>query len=73
MSYYSNPTENAAIGSVEKELRQMQKWAARIRRRHRSNTLTPQELARANKAFVGIYRRFLLEALADDGGVQKQA
>jgi len=36
------------------------------KRRHRSNTLTAQELARANKAFVGIYRRFLLEALADD-------
>ena len=67
MSHYSNPTENAAIGSVEKELRSMQKWASRIRERRRNNTLTPEELARARKAFVGIYRRFLLEALADCG------
>lgn len=64
--HYFNPTENAAIGAVDKELRRMQKWAEQIRRRRSSNTLTAQELARANKAFVGIYRRFLLEALADD-------
>ena len=66
MGHYSNPTENAAIGAVDKELRQMQKWAEQIRRCHRNHTLTDQELARARKAFVGIYRRFLLEALADD-------
>lgn len=72
MGHYSNPTENAAIGAVDKELRQMQKWAQHIRLRRRNNTLTAQELARANKAFVGIYRRFLLEALADDSGAQKQ-
>lgn len=66
MGHYSNPTENAAIGAVDKELRRMQKWAEQIRQRRRSNTLTAQELTRANKAFVGIYRRFLLEALADD-------
>jgi len=72
MGHYSNPTENAAIGAVDKELRRMQKWSEQIRRRHRNNTLTPQELARANKAFVGIYRRFLLEALADDSKAASQ-
>ena len=66
MGHYSNPTENAAIGSVDRELRQMQKWAAQIKERRKRNQLTPQELARARKAFVGIYRRFLLEALADN-------
>ena len=30
MNHYSNPTENAAIGSVERELRQMQKWTESI-------------------------------------------
>lgn len=66
MGHYANPTENAAIGSVDRELRQMQRWAARIREKRLQNRLSPGELARARKAFVGIYRRFLLEALADE-------
>ena len=65
MSHYSNPTANAAIGTVDREIRMMRKRAQQIKRLRRQGRLTPQEEALARKQFVGIYRRFLLEALAD--------
>lgn len=65
MSHYSNPTANMALGSVERELKQMKKEAKYIRRLHRMGLLTPEDLAWANRRFTGIYRRFLLKALAD--------
>ena len=63
MGHYSNPTENTAIGSVDREIKMMRKWAADIKYRRRKNLLTPAEVAKARRAFVGIYRRLLLEAL----------
>ena len=63
MSHYSNPTENAAVGTVDRELKRLQKLAKRIRQRNRMGMLTAEELADARKQFVGIYRRFLREAL----------
>ena len=63
MSHYSNPTENAAVGTVDRELKRLQKLAKRIRQRNRMGLLTAGELADARKQFVGIYSRFLREAL----------
>lgn len=63
MSHYSNPTENAAVGTVDRELKRLQKLAKRIRQRNRMGLLTAEELADARKQFVGIYSRFLREAL----------
>lgn len=65
MSHYSNPTENAAIGAVDREIRTMRKRADQIRRRYQQGQLTPEELAAARKQFVGIYSRLLREALKD--------
>jgi hypothetical protein len=65
MNHYSNPTANAAIGTVDREIRVMRKRAQQIKRLRRQGRLTPQEEALARKQFVGIYRRFLLEALKD--------
>ena len=65
MSYYSNPTANAAIGSVDRQIRIMRKRAKLIRLRRKQGLLTSRELAQARKEFVGIYRRFLTEALTD--------
>ena len=65
MNHFSNPTANAAIGSVDREIKIMRKRAEQIKRRRQNRLLTPQELAQAQKQFVGIYRRFLREALAD--------
>lgn len=65
MSHYSNPTENAAIGAIDREIRAMRKRADQIRQRRRKGLLTPEELALARKQFVGIHSRFLREALRD--------
>lgn len=65
MSHYSNPTANAAIGAVDREIRMMRKRAEQIKRRRKSGQLTNEELAVASKQFTGIYARFLREALED--------
>lgn len=64
-SYYSNPTANAAIGAVDKEIARMKKWAKELKKRRLRGQLTPRELALARRCFTGIYRRFLREALED--------
>ena len=43
MSYYSNPTANAAIGSVDRELRLLKKWAKQIRKRRQLRKQLRQE------------------------------
>ena len=63
MSYYSNPTENAAIGAVDRELRAMRRYAGQIRRRRLKGQLTPEEVAAARRRFVGIYSHLLRDAL----------
>lgn len=65
MSYYSDPTASKAIGAVDKELRQMQRKAMYIKGLKEKGMLTPEELKIARKQFVGIYRRLLMEALAE--------
>lgn len=65
MSYYRNPTANTAIGTVDREIRQLRKRADEIKRRRQQGLLTPQELAQARRQFKGIYSRFLREALED--------
>lgn len=65
MSHYSNPTANAAIGAVDREIRMMRKYADQIKRRRKNGQLTTEELVLARKRFVGIYARFLREALED--------
>jgi len=42
MSYYSNPTANAAMGAVDREIRIMKKRATEIRRLRKQGRLTPQ-------------------------------
>lgn len=63
MSY--RKTENAAIGAVDREIRLMRKQAEQIRSLRKNGLLTPEQETRARRQFVGIYRRFLLEALED--------
>ena len=65
MSSCSNPTANAAIGAVDREIRIMRRRAEQIRQRRRKGQLTGEELALARRQFIGIYARFLREALED--------
>ena len=64
-NHYSNPTANAAIGAVDKEIARMRKWARQLKKRRQLGLLTPQELAQARRAFTGIHRHLLREALED--------
>lgn len=63
MSHFSNPTANAAMGTVDREIREMRKRAKLLKQRRLQGLLTPEEVARARKEFRGIHRRFLREAL----------
>lgn len=65
MSHYSDPTANAAIGAVDRKIRMMRKRAEQIKRRRKNGQLTSEELSLARKQFIGIYARFLREALED--------
>lgn len=65
MSHYSNPTESAAIGRVDREWEFMRKKASRIRVRRLRGQLTQTELTEARKLFGGIYARLLRDALQD--------
>lgn len=60
---HADPTANRAIGSIEREMRLMQKEADRIRSLRRSNMLSSEEERRARRRFRGIYRPLLDRAL----------
>lgn len=66
--YYSDPTANAAIGAVDKEIHRMRRKAARIRALRQRGQLSLEEEAAVRRQFVGIYRRLLDEALDCDPG-----
>ena len=68
MSHYSTPTENAAIGRVDREWELMRKKAARIRARRLRGQLSQAELAEARKMFVGIYAKLLRDTLGSGDG-----
>ena len=63
MSYYSNPTANAAIGTVDREIRKMEKRAKRLKERKERGQLSPQQEAAAYRQFTGIFRPILERAL----------
>lgn len=63
MNHYSDPTANAAIGMIDREIKYLRKRAKQIGQRHQAGLLTPAELAQARKQFTGLYARFLREAL----------
>ena len=65
MSYYSNPTENAAISRIDREWESMRRKAERIRARRLRGQLTRSDLTEARRLFVGIYARLLRDALQD--------
>lgn len=50
MSHYSNPTANAAIGAVDREIRMMRKRAEQIKRRHQQGLLTPRGAGQGSQA-----------------------
>ena len=63
MSHYSNPTANAAIGTIDRQIKQLEKRAKELKRRKDQGRLTPQQEAAAYRQFTGIFRPILERAL----------
>ena len=51
MSYYSNPTANAAIGAVDKELNKVKKEVKRLKELKKEGRLTDEKVSRARARF----------------------
>ncbi len=66
MSYYRNPTENAALGNITRQMNKLNKIARRIRRRRLEGTLTFLELYNACQHFSGWNSRLLMQAILLD-------
>ena len=64
-NYYRDPTANAAIGAVDKEIRRMEKQCKRLQAIRRTRPLTDMEIDEVRRQFTGIHRRFLKLALED--------
>jgi len=58
-NHRSDPTANAAIGSVSKEWNRMKKRAKRLVWLKEQGLLTPAQERLARREFRGIYRRLL--------------
>ena len=65
MSHYSNPTANAAIGAVDKEIRAKEKLAKRLKALRKKGLLSPGEVAGARHQFPGIHRRLYMSIFED--------
>ena len=65
MSYYSNPTANAAIGSIDKEIRAKQKMAKSLKELRKKGLLSDEAIAGVKSEFPGIFRRFYLDIFTD--------
>ena len=63
MSYYRNPTANAAIGAADRELAKARQLAEKLRRLKAQGRLTEGAVAEAWKACPRAYRRILRRAL----------
>lgn len=62
-NYRNDPTANAAIGAIDRELRQKAAEAAKLRERKLRGELTREEEREARRRFTGIFRHLIEEAL----------
>ena len=62
-NHYYDPTANAAIGAIDRELKKAERLAKTIAARRKSGSLSPADVALAHKLFRGIYKPLLAKAL----------
>ena len=62
-NYRSDPTAGAAIGNINREYRVLLKQAKLLRAMRREGLLTPEQEARAKRAYIGIYRRIWITVM----------
>ena len=56
MFYKSDPTANAAIGNLDRELCALRKEAKKLKALRQNGQLTPEQRKKAEQRFSGIYR-----------------
>lgn len=62
-NYRNDPTANAAIGAIDRELRQKAEEAGKLREKKLRGELTYWEEREARRRFTGIFRHLIEEAL----------
>lgn len=72
-NYYSDPTANAAVSSIEKDMKRMARTAEKIAARYKKGIISLDELEMAEKQFTGIYRNLLRNALIKAEEKEKSA
>ena len=67
MSYYSNPTANAAMGAVDKEIGKINKEVKKLRRQKADGDITEayfeRRVEKLRGSYKGFFRRVLENAL----------
>ena len=67
MSYYSNPTENAAMGAVDKEIGRINKEVKKLRQQKADGVITEacfdRRVEKLRGRYKGFFRRVLENAL----------
>ena len=64
-NHRNDPTANAALGSIDREIRENRRRARAAARMIRSGKLTPEQEYRLRRSFTGIFKRLLDEALEE--------
>ena len=64
-NHRNDPTANAALGSIDREIRENRRRARAAARMIRSGQLTPEQEYRLRRSFTGIFKRLLDEALEE--------
>lgn len=72
MRNYSDPTANAAIGSVEREFKAKQKLAKTLRLLRLEGKIGEKDLAKARRQFTGIFAHLFDEVLRDADETQNE-
>ncbi len=61
--YYSDPTANSALGSINREFSRLEKRAKHLRRLRDAGKISPEALEKAQAEFKGLYQHVLTNAL----------
>ena len=63
MGYYSDPTANMALGSINREFSRLEKKAKKLRQKLDEGSISREAVERAQTQFTGLYRHVLTIAL----------
>lgn len=59
MGYYSDPTANMALGSINREFSRLEKKAKKLRKAREDGKISEEKFSREAAVFKGLYRHVL--------------